>query len=105
MALKTLKIALFQGGKLEARAMGEPKDVEVGAHEPVEVPAKYALDLLENRFAYRPGDDRATKKQIAAAEKAAAVAKFAREKADEAGRLAAEATLPEAEAEPAKLKG
>ncbi|HEV7251420.1 MAG TPA: hypothetical protein VGN93_30965 [Shinella sp.] len=110
MTKKILTIALFNSCKLSAAAMGEAEDIPVGAHEPIEVPEKYALDLLENKFAYRLGDDEAggskpTKKQIAAAEKAVAAAKAALEKADETGKTAAETNLAEAEAELATLKG
>lgn len=54
---KKMKIALPQGGLLDAGAMGEAEDVPVAPHEPVLVPNAYGLTLVENKFAYRVGGD------------------------------------------------
>ena len=50
--MKTMWIAMANGGLLAAAAMGLSEDRAVDPHAPVEVPEEYGRHLIHDKFAY-----------------------------------------------------
>lgn len=50
--MKTMWIAMANGGLLAAAAMGLSEDKAVDPHAPVEVPEEYGRHLIHDKFAY-----------------------------------------------------
>lgn len=115
MASSKIGIAFFSGGIIPAAILKKDKDVRVGPHEAIDVPADYGQHLIADRFAYAkdfekpakaPKKEPTSAAELAAAEQAVTDAKAKLDAADgdlvattEAGKV-----LADAEAALEKLK-
>lgn len=115
MASTKIGIAFRNGGIIPASILKKDKDVQVAAHEAIEVPADYGQHLIDDKFAYAKDVEKPAKvkksspseTEVAAAEKAVADAEAVVVDAgdDPDAKLAADQLLAEAKAALDKLKG
>lgn len=67
--MKTIWIAMANGGLLAAAAMGLSEDKAVDPHAPVEVPEEYGRHLVHDKFAYLVEPPAEQPKKLASSDK------------------------------------